>query len=144
MFHKIAAVKPLAKYQLLVRFVDGSEKKYNVARLFGEIEAFKTLRTAKGLFEQVRVDKGGYGIVWNDDLDLSASELYKNGTRFYGAFPPPEALKKVAKKQTITIMLDKDTLLFFKNIAKKHGAKYQTLINEVLSVYSKQHAKKAS
>ena len=32
-----------------------------------------------GLFEQVKVDSGGYGISWNDELDLSCNELYYNG-----------------------------------------------------------------
>jgi hypothetical protein len=28
------------------------------------------------LFEQVKVDSGGFGISWNDDIDLSCNELY--------------------------------------------------------------------
>lgn len=31
------------------------------------------------LFAEVEVDTGGYGIVWNDELDLSCDELYENG-----------------------------------------------------------------
>ncbi|MDD2230018.1 MAG: DUF2442 domain-containing protein [Candidatus Cloacimonetes bacterium] len=31
------------------------------------------------LFKQVRADSMGYGVVWNDDLDLSESELWING-----------------------------------------------------------------
>ena len=31
------------------------------------------------LFNDVAVDTGGYGIVWNDELDLSCDELYENG-----------------------------------------------------------------
>lgn len=31
------------------------------------------------MFRNVRVDSRGYGIVWNDDLDLSESELWLNG-----------------------------------------------------------------
>ena len=34
---------------------------------------------ADGLFDRVRVDTGGYGISWNDDIDLSCDELYWNG-----------------------------------------------------------------
>ena len=34
---------------------------------------------ASGLFEQVKVDAGGYGISWNDEIDLSCDELYHNG-----------------------------------------------------------------
>ena len=32
------------------------------------------------LFRDVVVDQGGYGIIWNDDLDLSCDELWENGT----------------------------------------------------------------
>ena len=31
------------------------------------------------LFEKVVVDVGGYGISWNDELDISAEELWENG-----------------------------------------------------------------
>lgn len=27
----------------------------------------------------VEVDAGGYGIIWNDDIDLSCDELFENG-----------------------------------------------------------------
>ena len=27
----------------------------------------------------MEVDTGGYGIIWNDDLDLSCDELFENG-----------------------------------------------------------------
>lgn len=35
----------------------------------------------KGLSEQVKVDVGGYGISWNDEIDLSCDELYDNGVK---------------------------------------------------------------
>ena len=31
------------------------------------------------LFYKVHVDVGGYGIIWNDKIDLAAEELYYNG-----------------------------------------------------------------
>ena len=30
------------------------------------------------LFTSARLDKGGHGIIWNDDIDLSCDELYEN------------------------------------------------------------------
>jgi hypothetical protein len=33
----------------------------------------------RGLFEQAKVAGGGYGIYWNDDLDIGCDELYING-----------------------------------------------------------------
>jgi hypothetical protein len=34
----------------------------------------------------VQVDTGGYGVIWNDDIDLSRNELYNNGTILDASF----------------------------------------------------------
>ena len=31
------------------------------------------------IFNSVIVDQGGYGIVWNDNIDISCDELWTNG-----------------------------------------------------------------
>lgn len=82
MFHKVHKVKPLPGYMLLVCFANGEQKKYNVKPLFEKWIPFRDLLTIKGLFEQVKVDAGGYGISWNDNIDLSCDELYENGSEF--------------------------------------------------------------
>lgn len=79
MFHKVKAVTPLPGYKLKVLFCTGEKKNYDVSPLFDKWDTFKTLLYVKGLFEQVKVDVGGYGISWNDDIDLSCNELYENG-----------------------------------------------------------------
>jgi hypothetical protein len=79
MFCKVQSVKPLQDYGLLVIFVSGEKKIYNVKPLFDKWQPFNDLAEIKGLFEQVKVDAGGYGISWNDDIDLSCNELYENG-----------------------------------------------------------------
>lgn len=79
MFYKVSAVKPLPGYKLLVDFVNGKRKEYDVNPLFNRWAVFKELINTKGLFENVKVDVGGYGIIWNDDIDLSCNELYENG-----------------------------------------------------------------
>ena len=38
---------------------------------------FEAFLYVDGLFEQVRVDQGGYGISWNDELDLSCDKLWE-------------------------------------------------------------------
>jgi len=79
MFYKIKEVKPLPDYSLLVIFATGEKKQYNVKPLFDKWAPFKALAVTRGLFDQVRVDIGGYGISWNDNIDLSCNELYENG-----------------------------------------------------------------
>ena len=78
MFHKVKNVFPLENYQLLVQFSVGVTKIYDVKPLFEWKYVFKTLKENE-LFYGVYVDVGGYGIVWNDDVDLSCDELWENG-----------------------------------------------------------------
>jgi len=79
MFYKVKSVKALSALKLLVHFQNGEVRQYDVAPLLNEWEHFKNLETVIGLFEQVKVDIGGYGVSWNDELDLSCNELYING-----------------------------------------------------------------
>ena len=80
MFHKVKAVNALPDYFLNVQFVEGVTKHYDVKPLFDRWEAFGELEESPDLFSCVEVDVDGYGVVWNDDLDLSCDELYENGT----------------------------------------------------------------
>ena len=82
MFHKIKEINPLKNYILLATFEDGTVKTYDVSPLFNEIEIFNTLKEVPHVFEQVKVDVGGYGISWNDEIDLSCDELWDNGVSY--------------------------------------------------------------
>lgn len=79
MFHKIKAVTALPNYRLSVQFAEGVTKIYDIKPLFSKWAAFKELEKSPALFSSVEVDVGGYGIIWNDDLDLSCDELFANG-----------------------------------------------------------------
>ena len=80
MFHKIKNVFPLPDYRLSVQFSEGITKIYDVKVLFEKIPEFSELRD-NAEFDCVSVDGGGYGIVWNDELDLSCDERWENGVR---------------------------------------------------------------
>ena len=79
MFHKVKAVNALPDWRLSVQFAEGVTKLYDLKPLFTKWKAFQVLKEEAGLFFDVKVDHGGYGIVWNDDLDLSCDELFQNG-----------------------------------------------------------------
>ena len=81
MFHKIKNVSALPDYKLSVQFSEGVTKIYDVKPLFERIPLFAELTNNHAEFACVSVDVGGYGIVWNDDLDLSCDELWKNGVQ---------------------------------------------------------------
>lgn len=78
MFHKIKSVIPLGDYILNVQFSEGITKSYDVKPLFDKWKPFQALKNGN-LFFDVSVDAGGFGISWNDDIDLSCDELFANG-----------------------------------------------------------------
>ena len=86
MFHKVKHVSALPDYQLIVQFAEGVTKKYDMSPLFEHIPAFEYLREYPEIYASVTVDVGGYGIVWNDELDLSCDELWENGVQFTTPF----------------------------------------------------------
>lgn len=79
MYHKIKTIKALDNLKLLAVFQDGTEKEYNVRALDSIFPQFKELEKNPELFAQVKVDVGGYGISWNDELDLAADEIWECG-----------------------------------------------------------------
>lgn len=79
MFYKVQKVEPLAGLNLRVQFENGTVKKYDVNPLLAKWPVFRSLELIPGLFDCVRVDAGGYGVVWNDDIDLSCNELWEHG-----------------------------------------------------------------
>lgn len=79
MIHKIKEVKTLDNLVLSVIFQDGVEKEYDVKQLFTVFPQFRVFEKELSLFEQVQVDAGGWGISWNDELDLAAEEIWDNG-----------------------------------------------------------------
>ena len=85
MFNKVKNVFPLEDYKLLVQFCVGVTKIYDVKPLFEWKEVFNTLKH-NNLFYGVYVDVGGYGIVWNDYVDLSCDELWENGVEIKTPF----------------------------------------------------------
>lgn len=78
MFHKIKEVYPLEGRRLNIIFADGTTKTYNVKPLIDRLNAFRPLEDGS-LFDSVEVDTGGYGISWNDEIDLSCDELWDHG-----------------------------------------------------------------
>ena len=75
---KIANVVPLSNMQLLVFFENGVIKKFDVKPIIKDYPEFEALKEP-ALFQMVKVEPGGYGVSWNEDLDCSEGELWENG-----------------------------------------------------------------
>lgn len=76
MHPKVIDVKPEEGYTLLVTFETKEIKRYDLKPKL-EDERFERLKD-KYLFKSVQVDQGGYGISWDDKIDLSEYELWQN------------------------------------------------------------------
>jgi len=77
--HKVCDVQAKDDLILCVKFETGEVKLYDLKPLLTEIQVFELLKNDEKLFKNVHVASGGYGIIWNEDLDLSCDELWQNG-----------------------------------------------------------------
>ncbi len=78
MSHKIKRIE--AKENLILRamFFDGTIKEYDVKKMVSPCPQFKELKDVQ-LFKSVQVDTGGYGISWNENLDLDSETIWEDG-----------------------------------------------------------------
>jgi len=74
---RIETVRPIGSARPLVRFRNGEERIYDCEPLLARSQ-FRLLADP-AFFRAVHVDAGGYGISWNDSIDLSEYELWSNG-----------------------------------------------------------------
>jgi hypothetical protein len=77
-YPQVRSVTPLAGKRLLVAFATGEERFYDCGPWLAE-SGFAALAD-ETVFQQVRADPHGYGVLWNDEIDLAESELWINGT----------------------------------------------------------------
>ena len=75
---KIIGVVPLADFGLEVTFDGGMVKRLDVKPYIAEFAPFAQLKNI-ALFNSVKVDTGGMGIVWNDQIDLSRYDAWEFG-----------------------------------------------------------------
>lgn len=74
---RIESVQVLDALRLCVSFQNGERRVYNCEPLLSR--SHFQLLAVPAFFRAVRVDAGGYGVSWNDDIDLSEYELWHNG-----------------------------------------------------------------
>ncbi len=76
-YPKITKVQTKPGKTLLVEFDNGARRVYDCKPLL-DSEVFRPLED-ETLFRCVHADSHGYGIVWNDAIDLAESEIWLNG-----------------------------------------------------------------
>ncbi len=74
---RVRQVQTCDDYVLHITFDNGVTKLYDLKPKLID-ERFSILRD-RGFFKAVQVDGGGFGVSWNDDVDLSENELWTKG-----------------------------------------------------------------
>lgn len=78
MFYKIKEIEPLKNQILKIQFENGKIKYYAIETAIKKVKQLEPLRN-ESIFQNVKVEIGGYAAVWNDELDIACNELYING-----------------------------------------------------------------
>ncbi len=77
MFHKACKLSFGKGTVLRVTFQDGSVMEYDISVLYSKYTQLRALNDRK-LFKSGKL-MGGYGIIWNDDLDIETETIYCDG-----------------------------------------------------------------
>lgn len=77
-YPKIYKAEAISDRILRVIFTNQDVRDYDITPLLDK-PMFAPLRQPV-FFKSFNLEPGGYGIVWNDEVDLSEYELWKNGT----------------------------------------------------------------
>jgi Protein of unknown function (DUF2442) len=76
-YPKIHQARAIDDMTLMIEFTNQEVKRYDIRPLL-ENPVFSPLRQP-AFFRNFMVESGGYAIVWNEEIDLSEYELWKNG-----------------------------------------------------------------
>ena len=100
---------------------------------------FQQLLDSKKLFSSVFVDKGGYGIIWNDELDLSCDELWENGKEIDTPFDGLLALSEATDMWNLNESTLRRAISYGKLIAgsdvKKYGKQWVVTYDAMIREY---------
>jgi hypothetical protein len=76
---KIKSIKPKDQLILEVEFNNGVIKNYDFKKKMEEYPPFKEFLADPSLFKQAKIDAGGVGVSWNEDVDIAEWELWNGG-----------------------------------------------------------------
>lgn len=76
-YPKVHSAKAIDDHTLLVEFDNSVQKLYDFTSLL-ENEMFRPLINS-AFFRNAQIEKGGYAVYWNDEIDISEFELWTRG-----------------------------------------------------------------
>jgi len=76
----IQKVKPLDGFILEAVFTGGEIRHYDCRRLIDRYPAFKAMVQDPEIFRHPQIVSGGYGVIWNEELDVASEEIWEKGS----------------------------------------------------------------
>ena len=92
--------EPLA---LQVRWGHGGESVIDLSGMIDTFRVFAPLRRDPGMFATVKVGELGADIVWNDEIDMAASTLWRLAQEQSGATMSADAFRHWRKRKAYTL-----------------------------------------
>jgi hypothetical protein len=77
-YPKIKSALAIDDRTLLVEFFNAEKRKYDITNLLTR-EMFFPLKNP-GFFRNFKIDSTGCGLIWNEDIDISEYEIWRNGS----------------------------------------------------------------
>ena len=74
---RIISAHAIDNLTLIVKFANNELREYNISKLLDK-PMFSPLKNP-AFFRNFIIESGGYGLVWNDEIDISEYELWQNG-----------------------------------------------------------------
>lgn len=87
----ITKLEPKENLTLLATFADGEIVSFDVKSMFEKHPVFRRLENQE-LFSKVKIDGVGYGISWDDEIDLSSDGIYLRGRHVGKTDPNPQVM----------------------------------------------------
>ena len=72
-------VKFLDDVKFELTYQDGTIVRYDMSAMLSKYPQLEELRKDRELFTHGHLDPGGYGIIWNEDLDFDTTSIYEDG-----------------------------------------------------------------
>jgi Protein of unknown function (DUF2442) len=99
---RIAAVSAGEKPMTLrIRGDKGDESVVDVSGLIEAFRVYAPLRHSPELFRQIRVGEHGTDVVWNDEIDMAATALWRLAQEQSGLTPVAGGVQAMARTQRL-------------------------------------------
>ena len=99
MFMYATKIRFLEGVTVELTYYDGKVIQYDMSKMFSKYPQLKELKDNRSLFESGHLDPGGYGVIWNDELDFDATSIYEDGDLI--------KVEKISVNQQIGLLLAK-------------------------------------